>query len=58
MWQTGAEFAATGETTAQLKIIKAPFIHGMGFLCGLAGLVHLVKAFLPQYENAAEGGTV
>jgi TRAP-type C4-dicarboxylate transport system permease small subunit len=58
MWQTGAEFATTGETTAQLKIIKAPFIHGMGFLCGLAGLVHLAKAFLPQDENAAEGGTV
>jgi hypothetical protein len=58
MWQTGAEFAATGETTAQLKITKAPFIHGMGFLCGLAGLVHLAKAFLPQDGNASEGGTL
>jgi TRAP-type C4-dicarboxylate transport system permease small subunit len=58
MWQTGGEFAITGETTAQLKITKAPFIQGMGLLCGLAGLVHLVKAFLPIDENASEGGTV
>jgi TRAP-type C4-dicarboxylate transport system permease small subunit len=58
MWQTGGEFAVTGETTAQLKITKAPFIHGMGLLCGLAGLVHLAKAFLPNDENASEGGTL
>ena len=58
MWQTGGEFAATGETTAQLKITKAPFIHGMGFLCCLAGLVHLAKAFLPQDRNVSDGGTL
>ena len=58
MWQTGGEFAATGETTAQLKITKAPFIQGMGLLCGLAGLVHLTKAFLFKDENASEGGTL
>ena len=58
MWQTGGEFAVTGETTAQLKITKAPFIQGMGLLCGLTGLVHLIKAFLPIDDNATEGGTV
>ena len=58
MWQTGHDFVASGETTAQLKILKAPFIYGMGLLCGLTGLVHLVKAFLPIDENASEGGTV
>ena len=58
MWQTGGQFAITGETTAQLKITKAPFIQGMGLLCGLAGLVHLAKAFLPTDDNASEGGTV
>ncbi len=58
MWQTGGEFAATGETTAQLKITKAPFIQGMGLLCGLAGLVHLTKSFLFKDENASEGGTL
>jgi TRAP-type C4-dicarboxylate transport system permease small subunit len=41
MWVTGGQFLATGETTAQLEILKAPFIYGMGVLCGLTGLVHL-----------------
>jgi len=58
MWQTGVEFALTGETTAQLKITKAPFIEGMGILCGVTGLVHLVKAFKSGDETAAEGGTL
>jgi TRAP-type C4-dicarboxylate transport system permease small subunit len=58
MWQTGGQFAITGETTAQLKITKAPFIQGMGLLCGLAGFVHLAKAFLRNEDNASEGGTV
>ncbi len=58
MWNTGAEFAVTGETTAQLKITKAPFIQGMGLLCGLTALVHLVKAFRQSNEESAEGGTL
>lgn len=58
MWKTGAEFAVTGETTAQLKITKAPFIQGMGLLCGLTALVHLVKAFWPSDEETSEGGTL
>ena len=41
MWVTGGQFLATGETTAQLEILKAPFIYGMGVLCGVTGLVHL-----------------
>lgn len=58
MWQTGGEFAATGETTAQLKITKAPFIQGMGLLCGLTGLVHLIQAFVGTQESASEGATL
>jgi TRAP-type C4-dicarboxylate transport system permease small subunit len=41
MWRTGAQFGANGETTAQLKIPKSPFIYGMSALCGVTGLVHL-----------------
>jgi TRAP-type C4-dicarboxylate transport system permease small subunit len=41
MWQTASQFMETGETTAQLKILKAPFIYGMGLLCGTTGLLHL-----------------
>jgi len=59
MWKTGADIATTGETTAQLKIPKAPFIQGMGVLCGLTGLVHMVKAFISPKEDApTEGGTL
>lgn len=42
MIRTGVQFSETGETTAQLRIPKAPFIYGMGVLCGVTALVHLV----------------
>jgi TRAP-type transport system small permease protein len=41
MWTTGNQFAENGETTAQLKLAKAPFIYGMALMCGITGLVHL-----------------
>ena len=47
MLSTGIDFASFGETTAQLKISKAPFIMGMGFMCALAGIVHLILVFRP-----------
>lgn len=46
MWRTAGEFAEAGETTAQLKLLKAPFIYGMAGLCGVTGLVHLVRFVL------------
>lgn len=60
MWQTGADFAQSGETTAQLKIAKAPFIHGMAVLCGLTGLVHLGLVFQTGSDSSqrAEGDTL
>ena len=58
MWKTGADIATTGETTAQLKIPKSPFIQGMGVLCGLTALVHMVKAFSVKDDVANEGGTL
>ena len=59
MWQTGDQFLETGETTAQLKILKAPFMYGMAVLCGLAGLIHLRFAFKPSVAPAdGEGVTL
>lgn len=59
MWQTGGQFLETGETTAQLKILKAPFIYGMAVLCVLAGLIHLRFAFKPSVAaDAGEGVTL
>ena len=59
MISTGIDFASFGETTAQLKIPKAPFIMGMGFMCALAGIVHLILVFqpLPPHEES-EGGVL
>ena len=58
MWTTGAQFQQTGETTAQLKFTKAPFIYGMAAMCAVAGLVHLYlmvrpPAALAEGEGAA-----
>ena len=54
MWKTAGEFALSGETTAQLKLPKAPFIYGMAVLCALAGCVHLGLVLHPP-EPLAEG---
>ena len=58
MWRTGNQFFDTQETTAQLKLLKAPFIYGMGLLCALTGIVHLglvaqPPAALAEGEGAA-----
>jgi TRAP-type transport system small permease protein len=52
MWRTAGEFAQTGETTAQLKLLKAPFIYGMSVLCGITGVVHLLRFALRRGEPA------
>jgi TRAP-type transport system small permease protein len=54
MWQSGLQFAASGETTAQLKLSKAPFVCGMGVLCGLTGLVHAVLAYQTASTELAD----
>jgi TRAP-type transport system small permease protein len=50
MWRTGNQFAQNGETTAQLKFAKAPFIYGMALLCGITGLVHFGLISKPAKE--------
>ncbi len=57
MWKTGGQFAANGDTTAQLKLPKAPFIYGMAMLCSIAGAVHLVLMAYPPAELADGEGT-
>ncbi len=52
MWKTGGQFSSNGETTAQLKFPKAPFIYGMAVLCAVSGLVHLALIVRPSAELA------
>ncbi len=54
MWRTGGQFVESGETTAQLKLLKAPFIYGMSVFCGITGLVHLGLIVRPS-ADLAEG---
>ena len=59
MWKTGVQFTETGETTAQLHILKAPFIYGMSALCGVTGLVHLAQIVRPpQALQEGEGAAL
>ena len=53
---TGNQFMASGETTAQLKFLKAPFIYGMALLCAVTGLVHIGLIFNPAPELAQGEG--
>lgn len=39
------ELAGYGDTTAQLHIPQAPFVHGIALLCGVTALVHLARAW-------------
>lgn len=57
MFKTGGAFYETGETTAQLSISKAPFIYGMGVLCALTGIEHLLRAWRPDEARESEQGT-
>lgn len=54
MWREGGQFMSTHETTAQLGILKAPFIYAMGILCAATGLVHLALVVRPP-ADLAEG---
>jgi TRAP-type transport system small permease protein len=56
MFQTGLQFSANGETTAQLHLSKAPFIYGMGLLCAATGLVHLSLVTKKPMERAEGEG--
>ena len=56
MWRSGNQFLETGETTAQLKILKAPFLYGMGVLCAATGIIHLFLIAQPPPERAEGEG--
>ena len=51
MWGSGNQFLQNGETTAQLKILKAPFIYGMSVLCAATAVIHLFLIAQPPAER-------
>jgi TRAP-type C4-dicarboxylate transport system permease small subunit len=56
MWRTGNQFVESGETTAQLKILKAPFIYGMAVLCTVTGVIHIILIGQPPIEKTEGEG--
>lgn len=48
MWQKGSAMAQYGDITAQLKLPLGPFVHLMGVLCAVTGLVHGLLIWQPQ----------
>jgi len=47
MWTMASQMAGYGETTAQLKLPKAPFVYGMSVLCAVTALVHGLLMLTP-----------
>lgn len=47
MWDMASQMAGYGETTAQLKLPKAPFVFGMSVLCGVTAVVHVLLMLAP-----------
>ena len=56
MWGSAGQFLQNGETTAQLKILKAPFIYGMSVLCAATAIIHLFLVAQPPQERAEGEG--
>lgn len=56
MWRTAGQFLSTGETTAQLKILKAPFIYGMAVFCAMTGVAHVILVGQAPVEKAEGEG--
>ena len=54
MWRTGLKFLDNGETTAQLRILKAPFIFAMSVFLGVAGVLHVGMLFAGPPSRGAE----
>ena len=47
MWSMASQMAGYGETTAQLKLPKAPFVYGMSVLCAVTAVVHALLMLAP-----------
>ncbi|MBL8317598.1 MAG: TRAP transporter small permease [Burkholderiaceae bacterium] len=47
MWGKAGQMMEYGDTTAQLKLSKGPFVYGMSVLCLVTSLVHLLLTVQP-----------
>ena len=52
IWLKAGKIAGYGDTTDVMRIAVGPFVYFMAAMIGLAGLIHLFKAFAPDAEPA------
>jgi TRAP-type C4-dicarboxylate transport system permease small subunit len=53
MWVKAGQLGEYGETTAQLKMGLAPFVHAMSLLCAVTALVHGLLMLQPVAHHHA-----
>jgi TRAP-type C4-dicarboxylate transport system permease small subunit len=53
MWVKAGQLGEYGETTAQLKMGLAPFVHAMSLLCAVTALVHCLLMWQPVAHHHA-----
>ena len=58
MWGQAGDIATAGETSAQLKIVRYPFVYLMALMCVLTGVAHVALALLPHDANEEEGSAL
>jgi TRAP-type C4-dicarboxylate transport system permease small subunit len=55
MFTKAGQMQEYGDTTAQLKLLLAPFVYLMGVLCAVTAAVHALLAWQPLPGHAAPG---
>jgi hypothetical protein len=60
MWAKAGQMMEYGDTTAQLKLSKGPFVYGMSVLCAVTSLVHMLLIVQPvaHHHIGVEGDAV
>src|SRR5207244_1604998 len=53
VWLKAGKISADGDTTDVLRVAIGPFVYFMAAAIGLAGLAHVLRAFVPGTRRAA-----
>ena len=57
VWIKAARIAGYGDTTDVLRIPVGPFVYFMALMIGLAGVVHVLRVFVPGTLRASQATT-
>jgi len=57
VWIKAARIAGYGDTTDVLRVPVGPFVYFMALMIGLAGVVHVLRVFVPGTLRASQATT-